>query len=201
MIKRLPRVIFLGLVIGGLFYAVIAAPKGNTQPKVEKTSTISAGQATSSAKVAEPKQTPVEPKPQPKPVPKPTTQTDGLPCDKGTAQSYVQTKSGEIGLQWQYAYAVVRQESGWDCTPGTDGAGSKGLWQINLPAHPNISYACATDLVCSTNWAAPHLKYMIDTYGLRNGLAAYNAGAAGMKTGKGFKYADEVIHRINTNDF
>ena len=198
MIKRLPRILLLGIVIGGLFYAVIAAPKGNNQPEPKVDTIIkSKGEATSSAK-AEP---PAEPKPQPTPTPKPVPQPATLPCDKATAQSYIQTKAGEIGLQWQHGYAVVRQESSWNCNPGTDGAGSVGLWQINLPAHPNISYACATDLVCSTNWAAPHLKYMIDTYGLRNGLAAYNAGAAGMRAGKGFKYADEVIHRINTNDF
>lgn len=196
MSKQLARVLTLGFAIGGLIYAFTAAPKPtNSQPpvKVEETNTTSKPEGSVPAKV--------EATPQPQPIPNPTPAPASLPCDKVTAQKYVNQKATEIGLQWQYAYAVVRQESNWKCNPGTDGAGSIGLWQINLPSHRDISYACATDLVCSTNWAAPHLKYLIDTYGLRSGLAAYNAGVGGMRAGKGFGYAQEVINRINNNLF
>jgi hypothetical protein len=188
---KLARVLTLGFVIGGLLFAILAAPKAE-QPLPEVKEKI----------VEKPEGKEAKPTPQPKPKPKPQPSNPGdLSCTKTNAQKYVNQKAKEIGLQWQIAYGVVRQESNWDCTPGTDGAGSYGLWQINLPAHPNISWECAHDLVCSTNWAAPHLNYLIDTYGLRNGLAAYNAGAGGMRAGKGFVYADEVIHRINNNLF
>ena len=150
--------------------------------------------------VAQPEGKEVKPTPQPQPKPQPSNPGD-LSCGKSNSRDYVSQKATQISLQWQIAYAVVRQESNWSCTPGTDGAGSYGLWQINLPAHPNISWDCAHDLVCSTNWAVPHLKYLIDTYGLRNGLAAYNAGVGGMRAGNGFIYADEVTHRISNNVF
>jgi len=191
------RVLTLGFVIGGLVFAITAAPKPE-QPKPEVQVAEIKEKKPEIKKVKPKPEVKPKPKPQPKPLP---TNTGALPCDKTTAQKYVNQKATQIGLQWQIAYAVVRQESHWKCNPGTDGAGSIGLWQINLPAHPNISYGCATDLVCSTNWAAPHLKYMVDTYGLRGGLAAYNAGAGGMRAGKGFVYADEVINRINNNLF
>ena len=188
---KLARVLTLGFVIGGVFFAISAAPRaGQPLPEVQVEEKI----------IEQPEGKEVKPTPQPKPKPQPSNPGD-LSCGKSNARKYVSQKAGDIGLQWQIAYGVVRQESNWDCTPGTDGAGSYGLWQINLPAHPYISWDCAHALVCSTNWAAPHLKYLIDTYGLRRGLAGYNAGVGGMQAGRGFVYADEVIHRINKNLF
>lgn len=196
MSKNLLRVLTLGFVIGGVIFAFSAAPRAEQpQPEVkveEKTSTKPEGEAKPKVKPQ------VKSQPQPKPKPLPSN-PGNLSCDKTTAQKYVNQKSAEIGLQWQYAYGVVAQESGWNCQAYS--AGNYGMWQINLPSHPNISPECAYDLVCSTNWAVPHLKYLIDTYGLRRGLSAYNAGAGGMRAGKGFVYADEVIHRINNNLF
>lgn len=40
--------------------------------------------------------------------------------------------------------------------PGDDGK-SIGCWQIYLEAHKDISRACASDFVCSTAWAMPHI--------------------------------------------
>ena len=192
MSKRTAKVLTLGFIIGGLFYIFLAAPKFyNPQPIVEVEEKTSEVKPEGAAK-AKP-----QPKAESKPTPPPTT--GSISCGKTEAMEYVQYKSKQIGLSWQTAFGIAAQESGWNC--GVYSIGNYGMWQINLISHPEITANCAYDLVCSTNYAVPFLKRLVDQYGLRSGLAAYNVGEGGMRAGKGYIYANEVIHRINNNLF
>ncbi len=53
---------------------------------------------------------------------------------------------------------IAEAESGFNNQAVGDHGTSIGVWQIHLPAHPDISQAEATDTIFSTNWAVNQLK-------------------------------------------
>jgi hypothetical protein len=68
----------------------------------------------------------------------------------------------EQNIDWKLVYAVCLKESGCkipDCdnvVGACDGHESMGYFQINKPAHPDITEAQANDLAWSANWTIQH---------------------------------------------
>lgn len=119
--------------------------------------------------------------------------------DRSGLEQMVKARADAVGFDHRIAFAVIDQESGWNpfaVSPTSD----CGLWQINIPTHPQFTCESAKDVEKATSWALPHLKSLIDTYGLERGLAAYNAGSGGMTAGRGFGYARTVMSRVNAYD-
>lgn len=48
---------------------------------------------------------------------------------------------------------IVKKESNFRPDAVGDNSHSRGLWQINKPANPEVSDKCAFDIICSTKWS------------------------------------------------
>ena len=70
------------------------------------------------------------------------------PKDVKTLISEYQIKYGLVGF-----YETALCESGFNASAIGDSGGSYGLWQIHLPAWPEITKEQALDPVWSTQWA------------------------------------------------
>lgn len=62
-------------------------------------------------------------------------------------------QGGFMGYEHEVAVAVAEAESGGRPDAVGDGGTSLGLWQIHLPAHPDVSRACAVDPPCAARAA------------------------------------------------
>jgi hypothetical protein len=60
-----------------------------------------------------------------------------------------------------------------------------------------VSKAQALDGDFALEWFANVMNDKINRLGVRKALAAYNAGEAGMRAGKGFGYADKIISKAS----
>ncbi len=77
------------------------------------------------------------------------------------ARTQVLQMVAEAGFDPQVAIKIITCESGWNPTnehwnPPTatrPGSWDRGLWQINMTAHPEVTLACANDPICSTKFA------------------------------------------------
>ena len=79
-------------------------------------------------------------------------------------RNYIVEKAKEAGVPTFRALYVAEHESQFTFRNGFfepqiegDKGQSIGLWQIHLPAHPEVTYACAKSVECSTAWAMPRL--------------------------------------------
>jgi len=65
---------------------------------------------------------------------------------------------GFTGTDLRVGWAVVMRESGGDPHQITNGV-DRGLWQINRPTHPNLSYSLVMDPVRSSRWARKQTRH------------------------------------------
>lgn len=85
----------------------------------------------------------------------------------GQIQTLVASEADLAGVDPKIALYIVSSESNFDPSrqsnyPDPTGPNGQedswGLWQIHLPAHPDITKAEALDPVWSTEWAVEQLK-------------------------------------------
>lgn len=150
-----------------------------------------------------------QPSPKPSKTPQPTPTTTPHPSIAKTSPSaptgykqfsfdecfaIAEKEAVEHGVKPALVHSLLTQESHHNNLAYSQG--NYGMWQINLPSHPDITPEQAYDPAWSSHWAVVHLKGLLDTYGDLKGLAAYNAGVGGMQQGKGFGYAQQVLERV-----
>lgn len=75
-----------------------------------------------------------------------------------TITDYIATEALIIGVDPQMAIGVAKAESGLNPKAIGDRGTSRGLYQIHLPAHTDISKSQAHDIVFSTEWALKEMK-------------------------------------------
>lgn len=68
-------------------------------------------------------------------------------------QTFVEADATYFGVPTSTALFIVKHESKFDPTRVGDDGDSRGLWQWNKPAHPEITDGCAFDVQCSTDAA------------------------------------------------
>ena len=73
-------------------------------------------------------------------------------------KDYIVAESLIIGVNPQLALGIAKAESGFDLNNVGDHGTSKGLWQIHLPAHKDISSDQAFDPIFSTVWSLKEMK-------------------------------------------
>lgn len=97
---------------------------------------------------------------------------------------------GDIGT----AVAIALAESGGDTNAVGDQGTSFGLWQIHLPAHPDISQQCAVDPACAARAA----------YAISNGWSnfhawsTFNSGAYQQFTGAAGSSSVQTLSSVQT---
>jgi len=99
--------------------------------------------------------------------------------------------------------AIVLAESGGNRSASGDGGSSLGWWQIHLPAHPDVTSACALDPVCSSRAAlrisnggrsfTPWSVFTSGAYLVRLPAARAAAGAAVSPDRKVIKFESCVV--------
>lgn len=68
-------------------------------------------------------------------------------------REYVIAEAKKAGVNWRKADWIVKKESGYCTRTVGDGGISRGCFQFNLQANPEISLECAESLECSTKLA------------------------------------------------
>jgi Lysozyme like domain len=71
---------------------------------------------------------------------------------------YVQNAARASGVNPHIAEWIVSHESRHRPEATGDGGESRGLWQINKAWHPEVSDACAYDVMCSTGWSLNRIR-------------------------------------------
>lgn len=77
--------------------------------------------------------------------------------------------------KWEHIWATMQGESGWNNQAwncNNNGSLDLGIYQGNLSAHKDLTVECATDRVCSTNWAIK----LYNAQGLRPWVQAKKLG-------------------------
>jgi len=97
--------------------------------------------------------------------------------------------------------AVAIHESGLDpdaTNLNSNGTSDYGLYQFNDITLENygLDIATAKDPVKSTIWFCYLMSQNMSEYGLYDGLRAYAAGRTGMKNGKGYAFADDIMQML-----
>ena len=81
---------------------------------------------------------------------------DTCPATKQEApEDIVKRLCEEAGIGWLKCFRIVDYESGWDVhfdNPMKDGSLDRGLWAINSKQNPEVTFECAFDPICSTNY-------------------------------------------------
>lgn len=80
--------------------------------------------------------------------------TPPVPID---LKSYVASEAKRWGVNVEMALFIAQHESTFDPTRVGDASTSYGMWQIHLPAHPDVTIASAQDPIWSTQWAMAHM--------------------------------------------
>lgn len=70
---------------------------------------------------------------------------------------YVRAEAIEYGVNPEIASFIVSHESQDGRNLIGDDGNSRGPWMISRIYHPEVSYACAMDLKCSTEWSLKHI--------------------------------------------
>ena len=73
-------------------------------------------------------------------------------------KDYITTEALIVGVDPQIALKTAKIESGYDKNQIGDKGTSYGIWQIHLPAHPDVSKSQAQDIIFSTEWAMNEMK-------------------------------------------
>jgi soluble lytic murein transglycosylase-like protein len=71
----------------------------------------------------------------------------------GFYKKYVEAEAKLYGVNPETADFIVEHESRFDPAAIGDSSSSFGMWQINLPSHPEITQTEALDYRWSTEWA------------------------------------------------
>jgi len=94
------------------------------------------------------------------------------------------------GVDWEVLAGQARQESTFGLYLVGDDGRSIGPFQINLSAHPEVTYAQAMDWEWSANWAA---DYLIKKGYKQNSFLALRKYNGSVKNPKTEKYAKAVM--------
>jgi hypothetical protein len=73
-------------------------------------------------------------------------------------KEYIIVEALIAGVDPQIAIGVAKRESGFNNQADGDSNKSHGLWQIYLPAHPEITKEMAHNIVFSTQWSMNEMK-------------------------------------------
>lgn len=94
-------------------------------------------------------------------------------ASSSSVREYVRAAAVAAGVDPKEALYILKNESqdcGWERDgyfepdiPGDAGA-SIGCWQIYLPAHNDVTPACAADFICSTEWSLRMIKNGYDNW-------------------------------------
>ncbi len=75
-----------------------------------------------------------------------------------TIRDFITTEALIAQISPQMAVGVANAESRLNPTVKGDFGTSRGIFQIHLPAHPDISPTQAENIIFSTEWAASEMK-------------------------------------------
>ena len=78
--------------------------------------------------------------------------------DPSFIKEYIVVEALIAGVDPQIAMGVAKRESGFNNQADGDSNKSHGIWQIYLPAHPDISKEQAHNITFSTQWSMSEMK-------------------------------------------